>query len=274
MVSSPPMTWKNEPLDRAAPRAALRERFVRRVAAVEQRRIAFADDAGIVEFMAVHGGAPRVPRLQSARSSRATIAEMQAPLRERCFEREQPGHGMAMARRHPRCPAPAPCSHRIRRGCARRVLRPCCKPSRNRCAALRRAAMQLRIAAGQPDRIGRGIGRLVSERRERHDLGAAGAPVPQEVRIDEGERRVRGERDALAGRRQCRCRAFDAASRGMRAIGCANAAIASRSRRRDKLVGQPIQPRLDTRDLLRLHQAEMPFRQRERCRRAAMRRAP
>ena len=65
-----------------------------------------------------------------------------------------------------------------------------------------RAAMQLRIAAGQENGIGVRVGRLVRQRRERHDLGAGLAPVMEEVRIGEREGRSCGDRDALAQRRQ------------------------------------------------------------------------
>ena len=62
-----------------------------------------------------------------------------------------------------------------------------------------RAGMQFRIAAGQPHRIGGGIGRLVGQRRERNDLRARAAPLPQQMRIHERKRRVLRQRDALPG---------------------------------------------------------------------------
>jgi hypothetical protein len=60
------------------------------------------------------------------------------------------------------------------------------------------SGVKLGIAAGQPDRIGAGIGCLVGKRRKGQDLRTGRAPAIEQVGIDEGEGRSR-QRDALSG---------------------------------------------------------------------------
>src|ERR1700722_10590456 len=60
--------------------------------------------------------------------------------------------------------------------------------------------MQFRIAARKPAQITIGRRRLVSEWRKWGDLGAGRAPALHEMRIDERERGVARERDALSRR--------------------------------------------------------------------------
>jgi hypothetical protein len=65
-----------------------------------------------------------------------------------------------------------------------------------------RTGMKLRIAAGQPADIAARGRRLIGERRKGYDLRTRFAPRREQMRIDERECRVRGERNAWPGRRQ------------------------------------------------------------------------
>src|SRR5262245_43790375 len=73
--------------------------------------------------------------------------------------------------------------------------------------------MQLRIAAGQPADVAVLGWWLIGERRKGDDLRTRFAPRREQMGVDEGERRVRGERNALARWRQCpnraECSRFD-----------------------------------------------------------------
>ena len=60
--------------------------------------------------------------------------------------------------------------------------------------------MQFRIASWQEYRVAIHSWWLVGERREEGELGALGAPVGEEVGVDEAEGVVRGDGDALAER--------------------------------------------------------------------------
>ncbi len=125
---------------------------------------------------------------------------MQPALGEAGGMAEQAGHGVApaggvfeaFAQNHV---AAALAVHRPR---LREVAQAVSKFSRRR----ERFGMQLRIAARQPAAVGTLGRRLVGERRERQNLGAGAPPRRGDVRIDEAERAVAGERDALARRRQ------------------------------------------------------------------------
>ena len=64
-----------------------------------------------------------------------------------------------------------------------------------------RFRMKLRIAARQPAAVGAIRRRFVGQRRKRQDFGAGVAPRREHMRIDETERPIVRQRDALSGRR-------------------------------------------------------------------------
>ena len=146
----------------------------------------------------------------------------------------------------------APCSRRTRHARGASSAN-CASPARKRCAAASAAGMQLRIAAGQPATVAALRWCLVGERREGHDLGAGPPPAGEDVRIDEGEGRVGGERDALAGRRQ--------GGGNARPMALANGRRAGDHRVEIEMalghVGEAIETRGEICMLAGLHQAEM-----------------
>ena len=161
------------------------------------------DERRIVELVAAHG---------RCRPTRAGCRRAAAPRDSRgaaCAWRSS-SHGRAARswrggrRRRPRALRRAPCSRRTRRGPAR-VAANCASPARKRSARRerrRREAPDSRPGSQQQSQLVRR--RLVGERREAHDLGPGPPPAVEDVRIDEREGGVGGERDALAGRRQRR----------------------------------------------------------------------
>ena len=123
----------------------------------------------------------------------------------------------------------------------------------------KRAGMKLGIAARQPAAVAAFGRRLIGERREGDDLGTGLPPAGEHMRIDEGERRVACERDAVAGRRQRRCRS--AGGDRDRTSGGKDRVEVDMPLDR---IGEPVEPRVEVGMLARLHQAEMPRRQRHR----------
>ena len=120
--------------------------------------------------------------------------------------------------------------------------------------------VQFRVAAGEPAAVGALRRRLVGERRERHDFGAGLAPGLEQVRIDEAEGAVAGERDALARRRQRRG--------GARCCGELERPGGADQRAEVDMAlgggGKTIDQRVKIGMLVRLHEAEMPLGQRQR----------
>jgi hypothetical protein len=116
--------------------------------------------------------------------------------------------------------------------------------------------MQLRITAGQPAHVAFFRRSLVGERGKHRYLGTRALPGLEQMRIDECERRVRGERDALSRRRQ-RCRA----------VRCVS--LDPRGERGDvvevqmlfRQVGEPIEATRQVVMLAGLDKAEMPLGQ-------------
>ncbi len=119
--------------------------------------------------------------------------------------------------------------------------------------------MQFRVAAGQPGDVAGWIGRLVGQRRERHDLRACCAPALQQMRIDKRERNVPGQRNALSRRRD--------ASRGIRSARDSRRACRCFQRCEVDValdqIGQRRQPVRERGILLRLDQPEVPLRHRQ-----------
>ena len=113
--------------------------------------------------------------------------------------------------------------------------------------------MQLGIAAGEPAAVAILRRRFVGERREGDDRRAGMAPAGEDVRVDEGEGVVAGERDAVSRRRQ-----------GRAVAGGEAADLAGKRHDRVEidaafdLVGDAVEPRVEVAVLARLDQAEMP----------------
>ena len=63
----------------------------------------------------------------------------------------------------------------------------------------KRFRVKLRIAARQPAAVGAIRRRLVGKRREQQNLGAGVAPCRKDMRVDETERPIVRQRDALSG---------------------------------------------------------------------------
>ena len=84
--------------------------------------------------------------------------------------------------------------------------------------------MKLRIAAGQPEDIGVGSGASSASGEKGRISAPARAPACEHMRIDEGERRVPRQRDALAGRRGSRPGAGADAAIG-RAAACSGVEV-------------------------------------------------
>src|SRR5712691_6066794 len=185
--------------DVAAPPAGGSERTSSAVGKVGQRLVvSAADERRIVEFVAAPGAARWPDRAVDTKPGRA-IAEMQLALSEARRVAEQSRHGVAdaigvleaFAEHH----VAAALAVHPARGCELR------EPGAKSLGGRKRSGVQLRIAARQPAAVAARRWRLVGERREPDDLGAGAPPSGEDVRIDEREGRVGGERDALAGRR-------------------------------------------------------------------------
>ena len=119
--------------------------------------------------------------------------------------------------------------------------------------------MQFGIAARKPAQVAVLRRRLVGERREGDDLGPGRPPAFHEMRVDERERRVARERDALPrrpkrGGRRRRRSAIEFAGQRENA-----AAIDIRL---DE-IGDRLEPRLERLRLARLHKAQMALGQRD-----------
>ena len=124
----------------------------------------------------------------------AAIAEMHPALGERRLEPQQARHRMTPAF----CildPLPqhhvAPTLAVNWNGAAGQRAQPVVKTMRRRQCS----SVQLGIAARQPDHIGSGIGRLVGQWRERQDRSTCRTPAVEQMRIDEGESAILGERE-------------------------------------------------------------------------------
>ena len=126
--------------------------------------------------------------------------------------------------------------------------------------------MQFRIAAGQPADVAGGIRRPSSASGENgDDLRAGRAPAFEQMRIDEGERRVARQRDALSGRamraRRAACWRRPAARAASMRVEI-DVALDEVGQRRQVAPRPACSPRL--------HQAEMALRQAiARCRASA-----
>ena len=154
-----------------------------------------------MEFVAADDGSAAAEHTVRQKPRRA-VAEMQLPAGEARCMAEQSGHGVAPPRRILEAlaqnhVAAAFAMHRARLG---KAPQPCGKSPRGG----ERIGVQLRISAGQPAAIGTFGRRLVGERRKCKNLGAGATPRLNEVRINEAEGLIAGQRDALARRRQGR----------------------------------------------------------------------
>src|SRR5512135_463497 len=184
--------------DVAAPAARRAERMALPVDKLGERRVVSGrGQRRVVELMPAHDRT-LAPDWALRKQPRLAIAEMELALREARGMAEQPGHGAAhairileaLAENHV---AAALAMHLTRRGeagepVAETVRRG--KPPR----------MQLGIAAGQPADVAALRRLLVGKGREGEDLGALPPPSCDEMRVDEGEGVVLGERDAHARR--------------------------------------------------------------------------
>ncbi len=198
----------------------------------------------------------RVPRTNRAVRAQTgfAIAEMEPALGKAGGVPEQAGHRVpdtirifeALPQHHV---AAALTVHRPR---LRELREPVPKSMRGR----ERAGMQLRIAAGQPAHIAVRRRRLVRERRKGRDLRTRFAPACEQVRVYEGEGRVRRDRDALARRRQrCRSAGCDMSDRGSACARGVKVEIALGH------VGQAIEPPRQIAMLGCLDEAQVPLRQ-------------
>src|SRR5262249_39686873 len=153
----------------------------------------------VVKLMAADHGAGR-SEWAVGKKAGLTVAKLQLAAREACGMAEQPSHGVtnvigvieALAEHHV---AAAFAMDRPR-------LRKARQSGAKAHGVCERAGVELGVSAGQPAAVAALRGRLVAERGERDDLGAGAAPAFDEVRIDEGESLIAGERDALPRRRQ------------------------------------------------------------------------
>ena len=136
------------------------------------------------------------------------------------------------------------------------------EPPQSRCKCQRgreHIRVQFRIAAGQPAAIGVFRRRLVGERRERQNFGTGVAPGIDDVRIDETEGAIAGERDALAWRWQ---RGGARAGPRLQVRGACRDGVEIEVAFRH--AGKALNQRGEIRMLAGLNEAEMPLGQRQR----------
>ena len=208
-----------------------------------------------MEFVSQDLRARRAQRASDLQAG-AAIAEMHPAVGERRFQRQQARHRMALSGRilHPRAQHHvAPTLTMNGNGALGQRAQPVVKTMRRRQCS----RVQLGIAAGQPYRIGSGIGRLVGQRRERQDLRAGRPPAIEQMRIDEGESAILGERDTLAGRIEAN-RSTVSEPGGLRA-----AADGVEIDRGFDHAGERIESLVDIGRLAGLDEPEMPLRQGE-----------
>ena len=177
-----------------------RERCPGSVGEVGQRRVgARVGHASVMELVAAHHGARRADGAVGAQG-RLAVAEVHPALGEAGRVAQQPGHRVMLpggvhqpgTQRHEAAAlAMHPAGLRERR-------QPCAEPP----GGGQGACVQLGVAAGKPAGVAAVRRRLVRQGGERHHLGTGGPPAREQVGIDEAERRIGRERDALAGRGQ------------------------------------------------------------------------
>ena len=121
--------------------------------------------------------------------------------------------------------------------------------------------MEFRIAARQPAGVAVVRRSLVGQRREEADLRPGGAPAVQQMRVEERECRVPRHRDALSRRRM----AGGASIRHRAPARPARPATGSiiDPRVRGDEIRNLVQPRVEIAGFARLHQPEVPLRQRD-----------
>ncbi len=248
------MAWKKLPVTRPdlppdgpeLAAVAVREHGERRV------RAGFGDRR-VVELVSAQpraGASERPVRKQQ----RGSVAERHAPLREARDVVQQPEHSVRGAvRRDQRAAenhmATALAMHRAALGEAAHALE---KPRRGG----ERWGVQFRVAARQPAGIAIVRGSLVGQRRERVDRGTRPPPPRQQVRIDEAEGCVLGERDALSGGRQG---GFGRGCRGRQGGRQRQDAVEIEPVLAD--IGQAFEEGRERAEFLRLHEPEMTLRQ-------------
>ena len=126
------------------------------------------------------------------------------------------------------------------------------------CEAL---AVQLRIAAGEVDGVGRSVRGLVGQGREEGEgCDPAATPAIEHGLVGEGEGLVAGDRDVLAKRRQGAVPGRAPTAQGQRP-GESLQPVEVDALRHDRR--RPVEERLQRAVLHRLHQPQMPARQLE-----------
>src|SRR5439155_9323641 len=200
LALSPRDRVKERAGDPPAPAAIGADRPPLRVRKLDQRLVVSRyRKRRVMKLMAANDGARRPDRTCCAKT-RLAVSKMQLALGETRGVSEQPRHRVARAA----CILQSLAEHYMAAALAvhRPRLRETREPRLEFLRSSERAGMKLRITAGQPADIAALGRRLIGERGKGHDLRAGFAPRREQMRIDERERRVRGERNALPGRRQ------------------------------------------------------------------------
>src|SRR5262249_32277720 len=152
-----------------------------------------------MKLVSAHDGTHR-PNGTARAQAGLTVSKMQLALGEARGVSEQTGHLVARAVRI----LDALAQHHVAAALA--VYRPRLREAREPVPEALRGrectGMEFGIAAGQPADVAAFWRRLIGERRKSRDLRARFAPAREHMRIDERKRRVRRQRDTLAGGRQ------------------------------------------------------------------------
>ena len=189
------MAWKNVPDTR--PRRLPVSATGRPCASVTSTNgpsLPFVDNRGVVEFVATHDVANGTDRIVG-QQTRLPIAEVELSFGEACRVAEQARHGVAsalgvlqaFAENHVAAALAMHCA------CLREFRQAAPKMARRR----QLAGVQFRITAWQPADIAVVRWRLVTQRRERHDLRAGATPAIEHVGIDERKGCVRRQSQSV-----------------------------------------------------------------------------
>src|SRR5712671_5462720 len=147
-----------------------------------------------MKFMAANDRPRRPDRAFYAKAC-LTVSEMQLAISEARAMSQETGHPVARAARVLYSLA----QHHVAAALAmdRPRLREAREPRLKFLRSSELTTMELRIAARQPADVAALGRRLIGERRKRHDFRARFAPRREQMGIDEGERRVGRERNAM-----------------------------------------------------------------------------
>ena len=211
--------------DAAAPRARRLRRAAVGVAHPAKGGSPPSETIGrVMEFVAAKACAGGAQRAVGG-ERRVAIAERHLALGEAGFDAQQPGHRDGSRRRRRSARRRAPCSRRTRRAPAASARSRAGRRESARAPASL-PGVQFGIAAGQPADVAvrPAAARRRAARRSANSAPAARQPDMQ-MRIEERERRVARERDALARRRD----GGGGARRASTLSGRASASIAARS---------------------------------------------